>query len=68
MLYSLSKTVRIQCALLVLLCVADALCLRQSLSGLCSLVCAEAEAVNDGRRVSRVVPCFVLPVAGCSLA
>ena len=66
-----SKTVRVRCALLVLLGVTEALCLRQSLSGLCSLACAEAGAATqglEGRRVSRVVPCFVLPVAGCSLA
>jgi hypothetical protein len=60
-----SNTVRVRCALLLLFCVADGLCLRQSLSGLCSLVCAEAGAAD---RVSRVVPCFVLPVLGCSLA
>jgi len=59
---------RVHCALLVLFCVADVVCLRQSLSGLCALVCAEAGAANHGRRVSRVVPCFVTPVAGCSLA
>jgi len=59
---------RVQCALLVLLWVAHVVCLRQSLSGLCALVCAEAEAAKDGRRVSRVVACFVTPVAGCWLA
>ncbi len=33
---------------------------RLSKSGLCKLVCAESQ------NIVRVVPCFVLPVAGCS--
>jgi len=33
---------------------------RQSKNGLCELVCAESP------NIVRVVPCFVLPIAGCS--
>jgi hypothetical protein len=33
---------------------------RQSNNGLCKLVC------HNNPKIKRVVPCFVLPIAGCS--
>jgi len=47
-------------ALLALLSAACAQRGRTSLVGLCSVECAEGAV--------RVLPCFVLPVAGCALA
>ncbi len=42
---------------------------RQSKTGLCELVCADSidtTLTGRQRKSRRIVPCFVLPVAGCS--
>ena len=40
---------------------------RLSTTGLCELVCADSiDAAGGQRKGRRVVPCFVLPVAGCA--
>jgi hypothetical protein len=44
-------------------CLPATVGVRQSLVGLCSISCVDKHAST----VHRVVPCFVLPAANCSL-